>query len=97
VGDVALEVPLGLLALGRRRQRHDPADARVRPLGDPLDHTALTGGITAFEDHNDLQPVGLDVLLHDHELALELPQLPVELGASQRVRLELGVRSSAVR
>ena len=82
VRDVALEVPLRLLALGRRAgsatTRHD---ARVRALGDALDDAALAGRVAALEDHDDLQALRLDVLLHDHELALELAQLPVELGA----------------
>ena len=96
VRDVALEVPLGLLALGRRRERHNAADARVRPLGDPLDHPPR-GGIPPFEDHDHLQALGLDVLLHDHELALKAPQLLVELLARQLLRPALAVRSGAVR
>ena len=96
VRDVALEVPLALLALRRRRQCHDPADARVGPLGDPLDHPAFAGGVASLEDHDDLQPLGLDVLLHDHELALELAQLLVELLAGQLIGLGLVVRPSAV-
>ena len=32
--DVALHVHLALLAVGRRRQRHDAEDARADPLGD---------------------------------------------------------------
>ena len=97
VGDVALEVPLRLLALGRRGKRDDAADARVRPLGDALDHAALAGGVTPLEDHDDLQPVGLDVLLHDHELALEPSQLLVELLARQLAGARLGLRFAAVR
>src|SRR6185436_18836463 len=38
VGDVALEVPLGALALGRRGQRHD---GRVTPFEDQDDLQAL--------------------------------------------------------
>ena len=53
VGDVALEVPLRLLALGRRRQRDDAADPRRDVLGDPLDHAALAGGVAALEDDRD--------------------------------------------
>ena len=51
---VALEVPLRALALGRRRQRHDAADARVEPLGDALDDAALAGGVAALEQDDDL-------------------------------------------
>ena len=52
VRHVALEVPLGPLALGRRRQRHHAADARVEALGDPLDGAALAGRVATLEDHH---------------------------------------------
>src|SRR5439155_4180927 len=39
--DVALEVPLRLLALGGDGERNDARDARVQELGDPLDRPAL--------------------------------------------------------
>ena len=51
--DVALEVPLGLLPLGRRGQRDDPGDPRVEVLGDPLDRAALARRVAALEDHDD--------------------------------------------
>ena len=51
--DVALEVPLGALSLGRRRQCDDAAVARVEPLGDPLDRSALPRGVTTFEHDRD--------------------------------------------
>ena len=56
--DVALEIPLRALALVRRRQRGDAADARIEPLGDALDDAALAGGIAAFENHHDLELAG---------------------------------------
>ena len=52
-GDVALEVPLAALALGRRGQRGDARDARVQVLGDPLDRAALAGGVAALEHDHD--------------------------------------------
>ena len=55
VGDVALEVPLRALALGRRAEGDDADDARVRPLDDPLDRAALAGRVAALEQHDDLQ------------------------------------------
>src|ERR1700733_7157910 len=85
--DVALEVPLASLALGRRRQRDDAAHPRVRALGDALDHAALPRGVAPLEDHDDLQSLGAHVLLHDHELALELQQLLLEPDAVQLLAL----------
>ena len=52
VGDVALEVPLGAFALGRRREGDDAADARAEALGDPLDDAALAGGVAPLEEHD---------------------------------------------
>jgi len=40
---ITLEVPLGLLALGRRAQGHDLTYAWVQAFGDALYDTALTG------------------------------------------------------
>ena len=40
---VALHVHLALLAVRRRRQRHQPEDARADALGDRLDRSALAG------------------------------------------------------
>src|SRR6185436_2386762 len=48
--EIALHVHLALLAIGRRRQRHDAERTRADALGDRLDGAALAGGITAFED-----------------------------------------------
>src|SRR5262249_14379845 len=51
--DVALEVPLGLLSLGRRAQRDDPGDPGIEVLGDPLDGAAFAGRVPALEHHHD--------------------------------------------
>ena len=51
--DVALHVDLGLLPVGGRRQRDDAEDPRADPLGQPLDHAALAGGVAALEDDDD--------------------------------------------
>ena len=58
---VALHVHLALLAVRRRRQRHEPEHARADALGDRLDRPALAGGVPPFEDH-------------DHALAFVLTQ-----------------------
>ena len=73
--DVALHVHLRLLAIGRRRQRDDPEDARAHPLGDGLDRTALAGRVAALEDDDDPQPFLLDPVLQAAELRLQLAQL----------------------
>ena len=56
--DIALEIPLGLLALGRRGQRDDPGDPGVEERGHPLDRAALACRIPALEDHHDPGPLG---------------------------------------
>ena len=66
--DVALEVPLGALAVGRLRQRHDPDRARAGPFGDPLDDPALARRAAPLEDHQDLQALALDPVLEEDEL-----------------------------
>src|SRR6266436_8452947 len=51
---VALEVPLGAFALVRSWQRRDPADPRIEALRDPLDDSALSRRVAAFENDHDL-------------------------------------------
>src|ERR1700675_2366736 len=75
MGDIALEIPLGLLTLGRRRQRDDPGDPRAHPLGDALDRPALAGRVAALEHDDDLQALVADPFLELHELDLEPAQL----------------------
>ena len=75
VRHVALEVPLGLLALGRSGQRDHPAEARAQVLGDALDDPTLAGRVATLEDDDHLQTLELDPLDHLHELDLETEQL----------------------
>ena len=75
MADVALEVPLRALALVRRRQRRDAADARIEALRDALDDAALAGRIAPFEDHDDLELLRDDPVLQLDELALQPEQL----------------------
>jgi hypothetical protein len=75
MGDVALEIPLGPLALVRGRQRRDAADARVQTLGDTLDNAALPGRIAAFEKYDHLELVVDDPILELHQFALQPEQL----------------------
>ena len=77
LGDVALEVPLRLLALGRRRQGRDPAVARVEPLLDALDRAALARRVPALEDDGDARARLADPVEHQRELDLQPLQLPL--------------------
>src|SRR5207248_7283714 len=71
IGDVALEVPLGLLLLGGGGEGGDTTRAGAEVLGDALDHAALAGRVAAFED--DEYPLLLlpDPLLELHQLDLQ--------------------------
>ncbi len=85
---VALEIPLAFLALGRGGKGDHAADARIEPLGDALDGAALAGGITAFEQHNDLELLVLDPILQAHQLVLETEQLAeIKLAIDRRLGL----------
>ena len=71
---VALDIHLGLLALGRRRQRHHPEDARADPLGDRLDGAALARAVASLEDDADLESLVPDPLLQLDQLDMQLRQ-----------------------
>ena len=73
---IALDVHLRLLALGRRGQRDDAEDARADALGDRLDRAALAGAVAPLEDDADLQ-----ALVHDP--FLQLDQLDMQAGAAR--------------
>ena len=72
--EVALHVELGLLAVGRRRQRDHAEHAMADALGDRLDHAALAGGVAPFEDHDHPLAVFLDPILQGAQLDLQLAQ-----------------------
>ena len=57
--DVALHVHLRLLAVGGRRQRHDPEDPRADPLGEGANRPALAGRVAALEDDDMRRPLCL--------------------------------------
>ena len=85
VGDVALEVPLRPLPLGRRGQGDDAGDAGVQVLRDALDRPALAGRVAALEDDDDALPRRAHPLLELDELALEPQQLGLVAGARHAV------------
>ena len=72
--DISLEPPLGLLAFGCGSEGLDTTNPRIQALGDSLDDSALACGVAPFEDHDDLEPLLLDVTLELHQFRLE----PVE-------------------
>src|SRR6266516_1624045 len=80
--DVALDVDLGLLAVGGCGQCHVPVDARARAGGDPADHAALARRVAALEDHDDACPLGFDPGLQAGKLDLELRELFLEFLAA---------------
>jgi hypothetical protein len=99
---VALEVPLGFLALGGGAEGDGAHDARVRLLGDPLDHPALAGGVAALEEDRDSQAGVDDPFLQPYQLLLQASQLLLvlllgeDLGGVLRLRphaFSLGRRS----
>ena len=72
--NVTLEVPLGLLPLGRRSEGDHATDAWIEALGDALDGTALAGGVASFENNDDAEPLVLDPLLELYQLDLKICQ-----------------------
>ncbi len=74
--NVTLEIPLGPLAITRRRQRGHPANAGVEPLGDALNNAPLARGVPAFKKNNQFV-AGVDhPILHLDQFALHPEELP---------------------
>ena len=71
---IALEVPLGLFAVGGFGQSDDPPDARVHPPHDGLDEPALAGRVATFKNDRDLQAFALRRFLQLGEFKLEISQ-----------------------
>lgn len=72
---IALEIPLRALAVVGRRQRRHAANTRVQALRDALDHAALAGRVTPFEQDDNLVAGVHHPVLQLHELALQPDQL----------------------
>ena len=87
VRDIALEIPLGALALGRGRQGDDLADPWVEPLGDSLDDPALAGSVAALEQHDQFEFLVNNPILQFDQFPLQSQQF-AEIGAAvERVSL----------
>jgi hypothetical protein len=73
--DVALEVPLGALALGRLGQRDDTRHARVEVHGHAPDGAALAGPVPSLEDHDQAGAAVLHPALALRQLDLQAVEL----------------------
>ncbi|MNT08566.1 hypothetical protein D3C72_1433130 [compost metagenome] len=69
--DIALEIPLALLLLGRLLQGDDTCAAWVQVLHEALDGTALTSCVTAFKEDDDALAGLLDPALHLEQFDLQ--------------------------
>src|SRR5208282_4025071 len=76
---VALDVHLGLLAIGWGGQCHDPEDTWADPFGDPLDRATLPGSVAALEDDADLGSRCLNPFLERNQLAVQESHLGLVL------------------
>src|SRR5262249_16554717 len=72
VGQVPLDVHLGLLPLRRCWKSDHPENAGTDAFGDGLDRPALAGTIPPLEHDADLQPLVTHPLLHLHQLHVQL-------------------------
>ena len=68
--DVALQVQLGFLAIGRSGEGDDAKYPRAHPFGDGFDGPALSGGITSFEQYDDAHALLSHPILQMAELHL---------------------------
>ena len=71
LGDVALEVPLPALLLGRLAERDDAVVLGVHVARDAPDRPALARGVAALEQDDHAPLLGLEVLLELQQLDLE--------------------------
>jgi len=71
--EVALEVPLTLLRVGRLLERDDPCLPWVQMLHEPLDRPALAGGVAALIEDQRARAGGTDPFLQLEKLDLEKP------------------------
>src|SRR6185503_5435497 len=75
LGDVALEVPLGLLPIARGAEGDVVDHPRVGPFGDPTDRAALAGRIAALEEDDDFEALMDDPFLQPDQLDLQAAEL----------------------
>ena len=97
VGEVSLEVDLALLAIRRRRQRHDAEDARADPLGEGPDRSPFPGAVPAFDHDDHAQAFFLHPGLQMAQTHLELLELLFILTPLHRmlIRGRIGITRAA--
>ena len=100
MGDVALEIPLPLLALGRLFEGDHLGAPRVEVLGEPLDGPALARRVPTFEEDDDPLAGVLDPVLQLQQFDLQQPLDHLVLGPGHAlgvgVALPPGVDQAAV-
>jgi hypothetical protein len=96
VWHVTLHIHLGSFPFGWRGQRHESEYPRADSVGDSLDNTTLSCGITAFENDDDLEALVLDPALGLHELRLQFGQLLFEVFILQPGLLFIGIDGSSL-
>ncbi len=74
VGEVTLDIYLGLFPVGWCWQGDDAKHPRTDPLGDGADAAAFARGVATLEDDDDPLPGRLHPILHQAEFGLELAQ-----------------------
>ena len=71
---ITLEVPLGTFPVVGCGKRRYPANARVKPLSNTLDHATLARSIAAFKQNHHLVTRVLDPVLQFDEFPLQTKQ-----------------------
>src|SRR5262245_60191109 len=95
VRHIALEIPLGALAVVGGGQGGDATHARIEALGDALDDAALACGVAPLEQDHEPVPGVDDPVLELHQLALEAEQLAEVVEALGAALVRLPVRVDA--
>src|SRR5262249_26868853 len=96
VRDIALQIQLSFLAIGRRRQRPRAEPPWAHPLRDGFDRPALAGGVTPFEDDDDAEAVVPHPILQRTELDLQFAQFRFIFLSLHRLAPGCARRSGAV-
>ena len=76
MGNILLEVPLGLFPVGWGWESCHSAESWAQVLGDPLDNTSFSGSVTSFEDNGNLGASFLCPCLDFNQLLLQEVKLP---------------------
>ena len=86
MGDIALEVPLRLFAIGRRAQGDNPANPRIQDFGNPLDGAAFARCVAAFKQHHNAQAFMANPLLQLDQFNLEAAQFAIVIAVFAKAK-----------